>query len=194
MLHDNTVVWSSRIIMPQSKKKCQELNTQTYSTISQKNTHIKAVTAQKLTVSFSQIIINPTEVYAMYIIQLFLGQRVGTDATYCLHLTSYIKFIWHTLNCCLLGYDTVGSSRSEMTFRRILLPPSSPWSNEFIPKEQVSPKHWSTSTRIHGVTFQKNFHSQCCKKLSFPKLQSSYESFNLIQPTAKLLFLNETSV
>jgi len=133
MLHDDTVVWSSRIIMPWCKKKCQELNTQTYSIISQKNTHLKAVTAQQLIAPFSQIlIINPTgfivirytEVYAMYIIKLFLRQRVKTEATYCLQLNSYIKFIWDTLNCCLLGYDTVRSSRSEMTFQRILLPQS----------------------------------------------------------------------
>lgn len=161
MLHDDTVDWSSRIIMPQCKKNCQELNTHTYSIISQKNTHLKIVTAQQLTASFSQIlIINPTgvhfiryaEVYATYVIKLFLGQRVETEATYCLHLNSYIKFIWHTVNCCLLGYDTVRFDRSEMTFWRILLPPSSP---DLILKEQISPKHWHTSTRLNGVTFQK---------------------------------------
>jgi hypothetical protein len=76
--------------MPQCKKNCQELNTQTYSIISQKNTHLKTVTAQQLTASFSQIlIINPmgvhfiryVAVYATYITKLFLGQRVETEAT-----------------------------------------------------------------------------------------------------------------
>jgi len=176
MLHDDTVVWSSRIIMPQCKKNCQELNTQTYSIISQKNTHLKIVTAQQLTASFSQIlIINPTgvhfiryvEVYATYVIKLFLGRRVETEATYCLHLNSYIKFIWHTVNCCLLGYDTVRFGRSEMTFWRIPLPPSSP---DLILKEHVSPKHWYTSTRLHGVTFQKKFSMSLLWETQFSRI------------------------
>lgn len=179
MLHDNTVVWSSRIIMPQCKKKCQELNTKTYSIISQKNPHLKVVTAQQPTASFSQIlIINPTGfIYqirrSICYAQLFLGQRVKTEATYCLLLNSYIRFIWHTLNCCLLGYHTVRSGRSEMTFRRILLPPSLPWRNEFIPKEQVSPNTGtllpgymkSHSRKIFIVTAVRNSISQNCNHL-----------------------------
>lgn len=118
----------------------QEVNTQTNSIISQKNTHLKAVTAQQFTASFSQILnINPTGFILSdmqkYIIKLFIRQRVETEATYCLHLNSYTKFIRLTLNCCLLGYDTVRSSRIEMTFWRIVLPLSLQMTNEFIPKE-----------------------------------------------------------
>jgi hypothetical protein len=84
--------------MPQCRKKCHEVKTQTHSIVSQKNTNLKAITAQQLTASFSQILnINPTGLILSdtqkYIIKLFIKQRVETEATYCLHLNRCTKFI-----------------------------------------------------------------------------------------------------